>query len=205
MKICQSIKLVRLMEYGVKKSWGFMMIIFMFSACNIFSQNNEKSQNNSKNQPKVDIKVNKQYDDKGNVIGYDSTYSYSFSDTLKSGHDTIMSRSFKFPNGSFNYSVKPLSPDSLLKQNPFSNFNFNTDPFNQMNKMMEEMNNMQQQLQQQMQQNMVPIQPQIPNQNIVPPIQPKHEKKVNPEKKIQPKPQPKPEPEDTSGVKINVI
>ncbi len=28
--------------------------------------------------PKIQIKVNRKYDDKGNVIGYDSTYSYSY-------------------------------------------------------------------------------------------------------------------------------
>ncbi len=30
-------------------------------------------------QPKVDIKVNKKYDEDGNLIGYDSTYTWSYS------------------------------------------------------------------------------------------------------------------------------
>jgi hypothetical protein len=38
-----------------------------------------------KNSPKEDIKVNREYDEKGNLIKFDSTYSYSFSSdtTLK--------------------------------------------------------------------------------------------------------------------------
>jgi hypothetical protein len=36
-------------------------------------------QDSTKNQPKVSIKVNKRYDDKGNLVGFDSTYSSFYS------------------------------------------------------------------------------------------------------------------------------
>lgn len=46
--------------------------------------------------PKVDIKVNKKYDSKGNLIRYDSTYSYVYTtkgrDSLKIGTDTLFDR-----------------------------------------------------------------------------------------------------------------
>ncbi len=51
------------------------------------------AQNNIK--PKVDIRVNKKYDDKGNLIGYDSTYSWSYStiqgDSANINADTVFS------------------------------------------------------------------------------------------------------------------
>jgi len=45
---------------------------------------------NGKNNPKTDIKVNKEYDDQGNLIRYDSTYSYSYSNM---DNDTIFNDS----------------------------------------------------------------------------------------------------------------
>lgn len=38
-----------------------------------------KTENNCANQPQENIKVNKEYDKNGNLISYDSTYSYSYS------------------------------------------------------------------------------------------------------------------------------
>jgi hypothetical protein len=74
--------------------------IFILSISAACSQNKEEK--NAKNQPKVDVKVNKQYDDKGNVIGYDSTYSFSYSDTTGSpANDSIFSKFFNFPQGNF--------------------------------------------------------------------------------------------------------
>lgn len=74
-------------------------------------------------EPKVSWKVNKQYDDKGNIIGYDSTYTWSY--TGKQGQaafvsvDSVMgafSRQFQvvFP-GMFNNSFGgPVWGDSLF-------------------------------------------------------------------------------------------
>jgi hypothetical protein len=38
-----------------------------------------KTSNEAKNKPQTNIKVNKEYDNKGNMIRYDSTYSWSYS------------------------------------------------------------------------------------------------------------------------------
>lgn len=54
----------------------------------------------SLNKPKVDIKVNRRYDEKGNLIGFDSTYS-SFYSNIKgdtSRMDSLMSRFDRYYN-----------------------------------------------------------------------------------------------------------
>lgn len=81
------------------------------------------SASDTASEPKVSWKVNKQYDDKGNVISYDSTYTWSYRG--KRGQDAFVSadnvlRSFRmqfnkdFP-GLFNNSLGgPLWSDSLF-------------------------------------------------------------------------------------------
>lgn len=58
----------------------------------------ENEKPDSINQPKVNVKVQKHYDNKGNIIGYDSVYSYSYS-----------------------YSSSHVDIDSLLSASGFSN------------------------------------------------------------------------------------
>ena len=97
----------------------FLIFPLLVSACQ--AQNDKKPQKgNSKisqdqvpitRQPKVDVKVNKKYDDNGNLVGYDSTYSWSYStiqgDTVNIDADSAFSQ-FKplfdthFPNFSPN-------------------------------------------------------------------------------------------------------
>ena len=61
--------------------------------------------------PKIEIKVNKIYDENGNLIGYDSTYVWSYS------------------NGSFSREFT-IHPDSLFKQfTPWFNEQLNGDFF----------------------------------------------------------------------------
>jgi hypothetical protein len=108
------------------------VIALLFSAVSVNCQNKETlPEANEKNKPKIDIKVNKQYDDKGNVIGYDSTYSYIYSDSAATlQNDSMFSNFHNFPGFQFHsFNNMPLNIDSLMKQNPFSHgFNFN-DPF----------------------------------------------------------------------------
>jgi hypothetical protein len=65
--------------------------------------------------PQIKIKVNKIYDENGNVIGYDSTYVWSYS------------------NSSSNNNFIVINPDSLIsKFKPYFDENFNgvpLDPF----------------------------------------------------------------------------
>jgi hypothetical protein len=67
--------------------FGFLLILSLFvSSCHekTSGQNPEKNPRtsidaDSLDQPKVNIKVNKHYDDKGNVVGFDSTYTSFYS------------------------------------------------------------------------------------------------------------------------------
>jgi len=85
-----------------------------WNSCN--GQTKEKDSDNSlkSNIPKTDIKVNKQYDEHGNLKKYDSTYSYSYSTF---GNDIIMNDSLI---GNFNNSF-------FSSENPFFNNPFFTD------------------------------------------------------------------------------
>lgn len=61
------------------KTYGMLILsLAYFFICSCQGQDIKKKENNLK-PPKVDIKVNKKYDDDGNLIGYDSTYSYFYS------------------------------------------------------------------------------------------------------------------------------
>lgn len=63
------------------------------------------------NEPKAAWKVNKQYDEKGNLIRYDSTYTWSYSS--KGGHidaDSFFSR--QWHNGFFSNGFGPQWSDS---------------------------------------------------------------------------------------------
>lgn len=64
---------------------SFLMVM---SSCNAQDKNNSKEltltepsvkMTDPRTKPDICYKVNKQYDDKGNIIRYDSTYSYSYS------------------------------------------------------------------------------------------------------------------------------
>lgn len=92
-----------------------VMVIITIVAQNPKSDKTQKP----KNSPKEDIKVNREYDEKGNLIKFDSTYSYSFSSdtTLKD----FNFKDFPDPFGmSFNF-----FNDSDFNQSFFKDF----DPF----------------------------------------------------------------------------
>ena len=152
----------------MKTKWNFKKIgmlsgiIILLLALNPICQSinaqkhdNDKDQisDDKKNekQPKVDIHVNKQKDLNGNIIGYDSTYTSTWSsdgkipeniDSVFRSMQEHFSKSFSFnfnnPNFGFN---SPITKDSLIN---------NTDPFNDMfgsnwadmNKMMEQQRKM---------------------------------------------------------------
>lgn len=68
---------------------AFLILSVFFSSCHekTNGQNPEKNPSasvarDSLNKPKVNIKVNKHYDDKGNVVGFDSTYTSFYSNIL---------------------------------------------------------------------------------------------------------------------------
>lgn len=88
----------------MKKMLLIMMIPLLMVSCN--AQTKEKKKNEAPqqvskkemnhNMPKVDIKVDKVYDNKGNLVGYDSTYVWSYTnnqgDSVSLDIDSVISR-----------------------------------------------------------------------------------------------------------------
>jgi len=118
------------------KSNVLLILILMFVSAFVFSQQNNKSNN-----PKEDIKVNKHYDENGNLIGYDSTYVSTWSS------DTTIT---EFP-GRFNFQEffgkgdGFFDHDSLFSSDPFQNFGFHnnmTDVFSEFERMFSDTTNM---------------------------------------------------------------
>ncbi len=69
----------------------------------------------NKNQPHEEVKVNKQYDEQGNLVGYDSTYVYSWSSDSTLQAFPPQGGWMNFPGGgSFSF-----GNDSLAFKNPF--------------------------------------------------------------------------------------
>jgi hypothetical protein len=83
------------LSMGLENKSKFNVIVICFflfttmSSCNGQTKKTEQllAQSNNKktelrdtiNRPKINVKVNKQYDRNGNIIKYDSTYSYAYS------------------------------------------------------------------------------------------------------------------------------
>ncbi len=85
----------------MKRILFVLLIPFLLTGCGN-AQSTEKQQKKEEKtkaenavKPKVDIKVNKVFDDKGNLIGYDSTYVWSYSniqgDSVTVDADTVFS------------------------------------------------------------------------------------------------------------------
>jgi hypothetical protein len=113
--------------------------LVFFSSCR--AQNNDTTTI----KPKIDIKVNKEFDDNGNLKSYDSTYTYTYS---SQGNSFQINNGIFFNDSIFNNNF--IFDDSLLNNNfnnPFLNFEFN-DPFNfdiidkQMKEHLEQLENM---------------------------------------------------------------
>lgn len=91
------------------------LVLFAFALTSCNGQNNDKTNNRdttaiSQTKPKTDIKVNKEYDKDGNLVRFDSTYSYYYSNIE---NDTILADSI------FN----------SFRKNFNEQFNFYNDPF----------------------------------------------------------------------------
>jgi len=132
------------------KRIGIIAIACMlcFSSCNGQS-GKEKKETADKNAPKTDIKVNKEYDENGNLIRYDSTYSYYYSNILNDSllGDSIFNDFKSQFNQRYFFSQKPFFndfffQDSLLKydfyKNDFFSKRFNNN-MQQMDKLFMEM------------------------------------------------------------------
>ncbi len=141
------------------KTMKIMLVSFLFvvfSGCNGQTQK-ERSElaetkkvaplkGDSLGKPRVDVKVNKQYDDKGNIVKFDSTYSYFYSSpkgSMQLGNDSIFSsfRSFfekSYPNLMDRRTNNIFFNDSLFKYD-FFNDDYFQKRFELNNKMFEDM------------------------------------------------------------------
>ncbi len=87
------------------KAKVFMLAVLLFSlnSCNAQDkkeqENADKKAKPSQNAPKGDWKVNREYDENGNLISYDSTYVYSYSsmngDTISDAEMNKMMQHFR--------------------------------------------------------------------------------------------------------------
>lgn len=104
----------RFIKYSLALSI-LLSFVHVFVSCR--AQTNEFNNIDTlRNKPKIDIKVNKQYDENGNIIGYDSTYSYSYSsngNTFNFGNNIMFNDSLFIDNF--------MNTDSLFNED-FNNF-----------------------------------------------------------------------------------
>jgi hypothetical protein len=162
----------------------FLMISYVLYSFVIIKENHpvpgyfspDKKDSIAVNQPKIDIKVNKKYDESGNLIQYDSSYSIIYS----SPNSDI--QYFNFDNDSLfmkfknNMNINDFFNNDFFTDdffNQFHSFGFNNDLF-QMNpmiglKQMEEMMNKMKKLQQSDSTIIQPQQNSMPKKNITPP------------------------------------
>lgn len=93
----------------IRKIVMLLAVVFTFSSCT--GQEKEKKENES--QPKTNVVVNKEYDDNGNLIKYDSTYSYYYSNIEKDTFlmDSILNDFKGHFNENFYFSNRPYFND----------------------------------------------------------------------------------------------
>ncbi|MDD2550383.1 MAG: hypothetical protein PHD00_09860 [Bacteroidales bacterium] len=110
----------------MKRIWILLFAVtLILSSCN-GQEKQAESQNDKlsrlKNVPKEDIKINREYDEDGNLIKYDSTYTYFYSniENDKAAEDSIFYDFRKMFDALYPFSYKPyfndfFFEDSLLK------------------------------------------------------------------------------------------
>jgi len=129
-----------------------IIAIAVFLALNSCSGQTGKTENENSgksNVPKTNIKVKKEYDDHGNLIRYDSTYSYVYSNLENDStlRDSVLNNFRKHFNENYFFSNEPyfndlFFQDSLLRYDFFkkdfflNRFKFNSE---RMDKLFEEM------------------------------------------------------------------
>ena len=124
----------------MKRSLMLLLLAGVITSCNAQTSESKKgaqkgdfpkTEKQDENQPQVNVKVNKRYDDNGNLVGYDSTYTEYYSnlegdtlmlDSLWNGFQPYMNEHF---SGMLNRPFDPLFFDDSLMQYDF----FNDDYF----------------------------------------------------------------------------
>jgi hypothetical protein len=106
---------------------SLMLFSLVLTSCQ--GQNKENKISETENQPKTDVKVFKEYDDNGNLIKYDSTYTYFYSNIENDSllKDSILNK-LMFGNESI-LSSNPFFNRFFLKDSLIQNDFYNKDAF----------------------------------------------------------------------------
>ena len=93
-----------------------MLFFFLFSSCDA-QTDQKKGKTDQKNLPKTDIKVNKEYDESGNLIRFDSTYTYYYSniENNEALNDSIFDAFKNSFNSFYPFSFKPFFEDFFFE------------------------------------------------------------------------------------------
>jgi hypothetical protein len=108
--------------------------VLTLNSCNAQTDYNTKSKKDNVEkqniEPKVDYKVNKEYDENGNLIKYDSTYIYYYSNIDKKAmkNDSVYKKLIEHFNNSELYRENSFL-DNFLNQNNHLNDDFFNDDF----------------------------------------------------------------------------
>jgi hypothetical protein len=165
------------MVFNVNMFVAFLMILFTSYSCSYAQKKDDPMP-----KPKVQYHVNKEVDEHGNIIRYDSTYTWSWSNVDTEANSFVQDSVFaKF----FQDWRSPFDNDSLLFGfKPFSFPSFDDDWFNidkQMERMMQQHRQMMKQHEEMMKRFFQP-RPLIPA-----PQQQQEDKDLNPQQQSKPK------------------
>lgn len=114
-----------------------LILIIGLNSCNAQSAKEKKGQSvneqidtTAKNLPKTDIKVNKEYDEKGNLIRYDSTYSSFYSNISDDSLlvDSLLNEFKSQFNEQYFFSERPFFNDFFF-QDSLLKYDFYKDDF----------------------------------------------------------------------------
>ncbi|MFO7869741.1 MAG: hypothetical protein R6U95_10635 [Bacteroidales bacterium] len=100
---------------------GILLIGLCCASCNAQDENStspkEPKQTNTQSKPEEKVIVNKEYDDDGNIIKYDSTYSYYYSNIEgdKKVADSIFNQFKKSFNQQYTFSEQPFFYDFFFE------------------------------------------------------------------------------------------
>jgi hypothetical protein len=136
----------------MKKLLSIMVVALFTFGCN--AQSVDQSEKSTENKPEEHWKVDKQLDENGNVIRYDSTYTWSYSnidgDSVNVNVDSLMHSFENYFNDRmpavFGQSfMDPMLNDSLLRRDFFADNYFNDrfkDEFFDVDKMLQQMDSL---------------------------------------------------------------
>ena len=131
----------------------FIIVPLLIVSCNAQTNRGKENKNTAQTdqlegiQPKVDVKVNKEFDKNGNLIRYDSTYVWSYTnatgDSVEVNIDSLMSEYKPFMGSHLSGFYPHFKSDMFLNDSLFYHDFLNPDYFMQRwNHDMEQMNRM---------------------------------------------------------------